>query len=145
MSSVLNAVAQEIVSLHDFFTQWSNGTADRDHLESRFISRLHPDFTIVSPDGAAHTRAHLKTGFEQTFGSNPGFRIEIRDVAVRFQSGDQVLATYSEWQVGAQRFAQSRNARFSTVLLKLADPIQWLHLQETWLPEEVRAADRFDF
>jgi len=143
--NMLNQVRHEIEDLHTFFTDWFNGVADQAQFSARVTSRLHPDFVIVPPDGSVLGVAELTNGFEQSFGTNSDFRIQIRDVVVRFQSGDQVLVTYTEWQSGAMRSTPSNNARFSTALLQIGTTIQWLHLHETWLPEGIRSADPFDF
>lgn len=145
MSRLAGIVRHEVEDLHAFFTAWIGGTADRSELEARLVPRLHPEFVIVSPEGSVTGKRELVADFERVYGSSPGFRIRIRDVLVRFAEPGQVLATYTEWQVGAQNSSQSRNARFSTVLLKPGDPFQWLHVHETWLPETTRAADQFDF
>lgn len=145
MSALIDTVRHEVEDLHVFFTNWFSGAADRAELEARLASRLHPDFIIVSPEGIVSTGRDLMAGFERAHGTNPDFRIQIRDVTVRFHEGGFVLATYQEWQTGAKNSALSKNARFSTALLKLGAQIQWLHLQETWLPESVSSGDPFDF
>lgn len=145
MTTLLDDIRREVVNLHDFFTMWFNGTAKRDQLEYQFLSRLHPDFVLIPPEGAVLTREQLTGGFQQSHGSNKGFRIQIRDVTVRHQMGNHVLATYTEWQSGAVTSEQSNNARFTSALVEVGQPILWLHLQETWLPEDVRAAGPFDF
>ncbi|MFT5397007.1 MAG: hypothetical protein ACI85N_002222, partial [Gammaproteobacteria bacterium] len=37
------------------------------------------------------------------------------------------------------------NGRLATVIFKKTDPLQWLHVHETWMPETVQAAGPFDF
>ncbi len=143
--TTLEIVTKEIVDLHDFFTEWFNGTADRDQLEPRFLSRLHEDVHFIPPEGQVMTGAVLKEGFARGFGSNPNFRIQIRDVDVRYEHENLVLATYTEWQTGATLSAHANNARITTVLMEMTTPVTWLHIQETWLPENVRAAGSFDF
>lgn len=143
--TTLDTVTKEIVDLHDFFTEWFNGTAERDQLEPRFLSRLHDEVVFIPPEGHAMTGPMLKGGFDQGYGSNADFRIQIRDVVVRHEVGDLVLATYTEWQTGAKQSALANNARITTVLMKMASPVTWLHIQETWLPNDVREAGSFDF
>ncbi|MEM8975133.1 MAG: hypothetical protein AAGD43_23990 [Pseudomonadota bacterium] len=145
MSALLDEVRREIVDLHVFFTDWFNGKADRSKLEERFISRLHPDLIFIPPEGTILRAAHLKAGFEHSYGANPNFRIQIRDVEIQHDLGDYILATYSEWQVGAKASKQANNARLSSVVMAKGAPMIWVHLQETWLPEDVRAAGSFDF
>ena len=37
------------------------------------------------------------------------------------------------------------NARVATVLFKNVEPLQWLHVHETWLPSAVASAGSYDF
>ncbi|WP_438730418.1 hypothetical protein ACR9YC_04450 [Parasphingorhabdus sp. DH2-15] len=143
--TTLETVTKEIVGLHDFFAAWFNGTADRDQLHPRFLSRLHPEILFIPPEGQVMNRAILQAGFDRNYGSNPDFRIAIRDVDIRYQHGDRILATYTEWQTGATRSALANNARITTVLMEMTKTVTWLHIQETWLPEAVRSAGPFNF
>lgn len=133
MTPILEDVHDEIVELHNFFTSWFNGTADESHLDHRFLSRLHQDFIFIPPSGKILTAADMAAGFSQGFGSNKDLKIKIRDVSIRYQVNDYILATYSEWQYGTQRSETSENARLSTVLMQKGTPFKWLHLHETWL------------
>lgn len=143
--TTLETVTHEIVELHDFFTQWFNGTVERDQLEPRFLAHLHEDMLFIPPEGHVMTSASLKEGFGRGYSSNPDFRIQIRDVDVRYERDHMVLATYTEWQTGATQSGSVNNARITTVLMKMTSPITWLHIHETWLPEDVRHAGSFDF
>jgi len=145
MSILLEDVRREIVELHAFFVGWFNGTVAREELQPRFLSRFDPDVIFIAPEGCIMGADDLSAGFQKGFATNSGFKIQIRDVALRREFGDTVLATYTEWQIGATTSAQVNNARVTTVLMKKGPPFQWLHIQETWLPEELRAADPFDF
>lgn len=145
MLTLLEEVSQEIIDLHVFFSDWFNGVADRDQLEPRFKSRLSPNFMFIPPEGFILGEDDIINSFAQGYGSNSGFKIQIRDVVIRHDMENHVLATYTEWQTGAKMSAKEKNARFTTVLMEKSDPLKWLHIQETWLPEEVRAAGSFDF
>ncbi|MEO1017092.1 MAG: nuclear transport factor 2 family protein [Pseudomonadota bacterium] len=145
MSELANDVRNEIVDLHRFFVGWFNGTLRPQELDSFIAPRLDDQTFYVTPDGNRLERDDLIGMLRQTHGSNPAFRIEVRDVRIRRDYGDYVLATYTEWQKGARASAQSENARMTTVLLAKTQPIKWLHIHETWLPEAVRAAGSFDF
>lgn len=142
--TTLMRVTKEIVNLHDFFTEWFNGTADREQLEPRFLSHLHEDVVFIPPEGHILTGPMLREGFDKGFGTNTEFRIQIRDVAIRHEIGDTVLATYTEWQIGATQ-SDHANARVTSVLMNMKPELTWLHIQETWLPETVNAAGSFDF
>lgn len=143
--TLLDEVRREIVDLHIFFANWFNGIADRDQWESRVQSRLSPNLLFMPPEGYMLSKDDIVNSFEQGYGSNNDFKIEIRDVVIRHDMENHVLATYTEWQTGAKMSAQQNNARFTTVLLEKGDPLKWLHLQETWLPKDVRAAGSFAF
>lgn len=141
----LQIVTQEIVGLHDFFTEWFNGTVKRDQLGPRFLCRLDENVVFIPPEGQIMTRDMLRGGFERGYGTNKTFRIQIRDVTIRHDIGDLVMATYTEWQTGAALSDEKNNARVSSVLMKMTEPVTWLHIQETWLPDTLRATDPFDF
>ena len=145
MSTLLDNVRREIVELHEFFVGWFNGTVERDQLEPRFLSRLDKDVVFIPPEGHVMTSSGLKAGFEKGYGSNTRFKVQIRDVAIRRETGNAVLATYTEWQIGALTSAHANNARVTSVLMETGPPIKWLHIHETWLPKRLRAADPFDF
>lgn len=138
-------VTKEIADLHDFFTKWFNGSVERDQLEPRFLSRLDENVVFIPPEGHIMTGDMLKGGFDRGYGSNKDFRIQIRDVTIRHKIGDLVMVTYTEWQIGAALSAEKNNARVSSVLMKMTDPVTWLHIQETWLSDALRAAGPFDF
>ena len=143
--TTLQIVTKEIVDLHDFFTEWFNGTVERDQLEPRFLSRLDENVVFIPPEGHIMTGDMLKGGFDRGYGANKGFRTQIRDVTIRNEFGDLVMATYTEWQTGAANSAEKNNARLSSVLMKITDPVTWLHIQETWLRDDLREAGSFDF
>ena len=145
MSSLETDVRTEVEEVHRFFVRWFTGTAEPRELNDLFVSRLDDDVIFLSPDGHRMGRDGLVGMFQNAHGNNPGFRIAIRDVTVRRDLGEHVLATYTEWQKAARSSALPENARFTTVLLKKARPFRWLHIHETWLPEAVRAEDSFDF
>jgi len=142
--STLEIVTKEIVDLHEFFTEWFNGTADRDQLGSQFLSRLDENVVFIPPEGHILTGEMLKGGFDRDFGTNKDFRIQIRDVTIRREVGDLVMATYIEWQVAATQ-SERENARVTSVLMKMTSPVTWLHIQETWLPDSARDVGSFDF
>ena len=141
--NTLDIVTKDIVDLHVFFVDWFTGAASPSDLEERFLQRMDPGVTFISPEGETLTRDMLKQGFAQGYGRNPDFRIQIRDVDVRWERDDLVLATYTEWQIGASG-ADAKNARISSVLMQMSKPPVWLHIQETWLPKGVVEAAAFD-
>lgn len=141
----LERITKEIIDLHDFFTDWFNGSVDISQLESALINLLHPNFIMISPNGVKISKNALAEGFTQAYGINPSFKIQIRDVAIHHMTGTTVFATYTEWQRGAQTSEHSNNGRISSVVIDIGASTQWIHLHETWLPEVLRSAKSFDF
>ncbi|ATG45632.1 hypothetical protein [Phaeobacter piscinae] len=143
--NTLEIVTKEVVDLHDFFTEWFNGTVERDQLDPQFLSRLDKNVTFIPPEGHIMTGDMLRGGFDRGYGANKDFRTKIRDVTIRHEVGDLVMATYTEWQTGAALSAEKNNARVTSVVVKMSNPVTWLHIHETWLPDTVRDAGAFDF
>jgi hypothetical protein len=103
-AAVATPVEIEIIDLHRFFVQWFSGACeDSDHLfEQRLVSRFASDFQIITPGGALLEGAALWSAMRSAWGSNPGFKIEIRDVCERRVSTTRlVIASYEEWQKNA--------------------------------------------
>ncbi len=145
MSDVSGTIKAEIEDLHGFFMDWFTGKAPKDMLESRFVPAMDPEMLFISPDGDRLTRADLTLGFAGAHGSNPDFRIAIRDVDVTREIGDLVLVTYTEWQRGSKRSKRTQSGRLTTVLMTRDAPHRWLHVHETWLPEAEQMAGPYDF
>ena len=145
MSDLLNDVRQEIDDLHVFFVEWFNGTADKDSYEARFVSRFDPGVIFVGPNGMLLEHEQLMGMMRDAHGSNPDFRIAIRDVTIRQQSAEQLIVTYTEWQRNAINSDEADNGRLTTAVLSTTKPFRWLHIHETWLPEEIAAAGPYDF
>ena len=145
MNELHAAVAAEIEELHAFFVAWYAGAVPADAFETAFVARMDPDMAFVAPGGAVLDRSALTEAVRGGYGTNEDYGIAIRNVAVRRATDDHVLATYEEWQRNATVTATGNNGRFSTVLLTRSKPFRWLHVHETWLPEDVVAADAFDF
>lgn len=137
-------VRKAIVELHDFFTAWFRGTAAKTDLAEQLMDRMHADFVMIPPQGSMIPKEAMRGGLMAGYASNPHFKIEIRDVRIHHVMGTKVLASYTEWQKSAQN-SNAQNARLSTVLLDVGPPLQWLHLQETWLPESAKTEGSFDF
>ncbi|MEM9582173.1 MAG: hypothetical protein AAGA08_03585 [Pseudomonadota bacterium] len=141
----LEIVTKEVVDLHDFFTEWFNGTVERDQLDPQFLSRLDKNVIFIPPEGHIMTGDMLRGGFDRGYGANKDFRTKIRDVRIRHEIGDLVMAINTEWQMGTALSAEKNNARVTSVVVKMTNPVTWLHIHETWLPDALRDAGSFDF
>lgn len=145
MDNLLNDIRREVVDLHAFFVRWFNGTVVREELVPCFLSHMIDEVVFISPDGDVLRREQLESGFSQAYGTNPDFKIEIRDVQILQKFGEIVLVNYTEWQKGAKASSQEQNARITSALIDTGAPFQWYHIHETWLPENIRKADPFAF
>lgn len=140
-----NEIRQEIEELHAFFVGWYNGNLPGSSFDDEFVARLGADFTIIMPSGIELNYETLSSAMRQSFGKNPGFRIEIRNVRLIHATESTAIARYEEWQRKEQEGAESGSGRVSTVVFSREDRLKWLHVHETWLPEDVVRGDPFDF
>ena len=87
----------------------------------------------------------LSSSIRNTYDTNPDFRIAIRNVKVQRVLENGIIATYEEWQRNALASTPPDNGRLATVIFNKTEPLQWLHVHETSMPESVQAAGPFDF
>ena len=128
-------IRQDIVELHDFFVGWYNGELPQEAYDTEFDARLGPAFTIVMPTGEELDRASLSQAMRESFGKNPGFEIEIRNVRLVHATESTAIATYEEWQRKVEGGPETTTGRLSTVVMARGETLQWLHVHETWLPD----------
>ena len=138
-------VREEVEALHSFFVEWFSGALAKSEFGPGFFSRFDPDFVLIPPAGSLLKLEDLASSVRQGHASNPDFRIAIRNVEVRRILDGQILATYEEWQRNALASTPPDNARIATVVFKNVEPLQWLHVHETWLPASVASEGRYDF
>ena len=127
----------EVIQLHQFFEEWLGGTLVKTQTNyERLTAVINPEFQIISPDGEMTATAPLLAGLWQAHDSRPGFRLWVKEVAVRLLSPQLALTTYEEWQ----EIEGKVTARVSTAVFKqkanTPNGVEWLHVHETWL--EVR-------
>ena len=138
-------VREEVVALHDFFVGWFSGKLATDAFETQFLARFDEDFILIPPAGIVLPLQDFKTVFFDAHGSNPDFRIAIRNVRLRRLMGGFVLATYEEWQRNALASEPPDNGRVASVVFAASSPLKWLHVHETWLPESIASQGPYDF
>lgn len=144
--ATLKALRKEIEDLHVFFEDWFSGRSSSDEFAARFDHRFDEQTLLIQPGGAALPLDQFKEGLRAAHGSNPDFRIQIRNVTLRREFGELALVTYEEWQRNALASRPPDNARVSSVLFDTSgETLTWLHIHETWLPEDQVTSDRFDF
>ncbi|QYN35753.1 hypothetical protein K1T35_47065 [Pseudonocardia sp. DSM 110487] len=134
MDELRNRCAAQIGDLHRVIEDWLGGRLPRTPAAFAAFADAHaPGFTMVAPDGALLGVDELLPGFEGAYGTAPGLRISISEVALVHADGGGVVVTYEEWQDGPA----GRTGRRSTVLLEphAGAPygLRSRHLHETWI------------
>tara|TARA_R110002072_G_scaffold6364_1_gene37493 strand:+ start:418 stop:858 length:441 start_codon:yes stop_codon:yes gene_type:complete len=138
-------VRTEIEDLHQFFVGWFSGALDTNSFDEGFLARFDPDFLLIPPAGIILSLEELNTGIRNTHNTNPDFRIAIRNVKIQRVLESEIIATYEKWQRNARASTPPDNGRLATVIFKKSDPLKWLHVHETWMPESIQTAGPFDF
>jgi hypothetical protein len=141
VTQLLDEVRAEVERLHDFIAGWFQGTASQadaqTDFESQFTARLHPEFENVQPSGRVLSRENLLKALSGARGSNPDFRIEVRDTRILGHWPDcgLILAGYVEAQFGAHNTTPPDNLRRSTVVFERSSTgLIWRHIHETAMP-----------
>ena len=137
----------EIIALHAFFVTWFSGTCEASDrvFKREFRDRFEANFLLIPPAGCVLSIHELAESIRSRHGSNPDFRIAIRNVVVRRSWPGHILATYEEWQRNAAASTPQDNARVATVLFETRQRLSWLHVHETWLPASIMTAGPYDF
>lgn len=142
---MLERVTAEIEGLHKFFVGWFTGALPEDTFGESFLVRFSKDMVFIPPAGRFLGIEDLSNSVRAGYGSNPHFRIQIRNVRVHKVFDGHILATYEEWQRNALASTPPNNGRLATVIFTDSDRLQWLHIHETWLPDSVIQAGPYDF
>ncbi len=146
----VDIVRQEIAALHHFFIDWFSGAIENTDaaFAEGLVNRFAPSCILIQPNGSRSQSAEFCATVRNGYGSNPEFRIAIRNVSLVWHSSDHVLATYEEWQRNAKSSTPPDNGRVATVLFRwepTASALRWLHIHETWLPIAVMRRGPYDF
>jgi hypothetical protein len=134
----------ELVELHDFFQGWLGGTLPAtDEVYTRLSDTQAPEFAIITPGGELIPSPILLAQLRAAHGSRPGWQMWIENAELRFTQDGLTVATYEEWQ----RHADGKvTGRLSTVIFRdqpdTPNGLVWVHVHETWLPEEVQRRER---
>jgi hypothetical protein len=138
-------VREEVEALHEFFVRWFSGAVAEETFESGFLSRFSTDLVFIPPAGRLLGLEDLAPSVRAAHASNANFRVAIRRVRVQRELEGHVLATNEEGQRNALASTPADNGRLASVLFTRTEPLQWLHIHETWLPEDVMSAGPYDF
>ncbi|WP_028927420.1 nuclear transport factor 2 family protein [Pseudonocardia acaciae] len=123
-------VEAEVVEQHRLLAAWLGSAAGPEVLDE--LRDAHTDdFSMVTTDGQALSRAALLDGLAGARNATPGLHILISEVTVVAELGDAVLARFLETHV-AHGHTSSRRV---TVLLQLDEKarngLRWRYLHET--------------
>jgi hypothetical protein len=135
---------REVREFHEFIERWLAGRSDSDAYD-RARAVLPDDFEIVSPSGerrdGEQVRSDLRAGHGSATDSEPPLQIRVTDLRTRVEDENGCLLTYEEWQ----RRDGDWKGRTSSVLFRPVDDtpndVEWVHLHETWLPEDADPPD----
>ncbi len=121
----------EIEALHRFIEAWMNASIEKtETIFERFSNALDNDFIIIDPYGNSKTKNEIIKSFWEAYGIHPkSFRIKIKNFHPRIALNNYFMATYEEWQSGAEE-----SGRLSTIVFKMStlnNKISWYHLHET--------------
>lgn len=144
-SPIYDRVRREVEGLHEFFVGWFGGSLPKSAFAAGFLSRFAEDLVFIPPAGRLLGLTDLTSSIQSAYASNPEFRVRIRNVQIQREFDGLVLATYEEWQRNALASTPADNGRLASVLFSPSEPLQWLHIHETWLPRDVMAAGPYDF
>ena len=72
-------VRDEIEALHDFFVGWFSGALPANAFKADFLDRFDREFLLIPPAGNLLKLDEFKGAVQQSHGSNPDFRIAIRN------------------------------------------------------------------
>ena len=142
-------IESAIHDIHEFFTDWVGGRCpgDAETFQRNALDRISDDLVAIFPAGRRFGKEDFKGYMSSIYGSNPDFRIRIRDIRVNHVNDTMAVVNYQEWQKAATDSDQSNNGRITTMVLgeKHSGGVEILQVHETWLPGEVVAAGDFDF
>ena len=131
---------REVIELHRFFQDWFRGELEPTaEAFARFDSVIAESFVIIGPGGQLFERPPLVDRLRRGHGGwrdDEKSRIWIENVRLRHTAGELALLTYEEWQ----EIRGEVRGRLSSALFRACEGtpnrVEWLHVHETWLPEE---------
>ena len=143
--SIDSRVREEVEALHAFFVEWFSGAMPESDFEASLPPRLSRELIFIPPAGRLLGYDDLVASIRAGYATNTAFRVKIRNVHVQREFDGHVLATYEEWQRNALASTPPDNGRIATVLFGVGRTLEWRHIHETWLPEEIMRAGPYDF
>ncbi|MEV6277869.1 hypothetical protein [Nocardia sp. NPDC051832] len=130
MSIEHDTIVGEVRALHEDLARWL-GTPDAGDGLAAFTGQQHPDFTMVTLDGAVVPFAALAAGLAGAGNSTPGLTIDITDLDVLHRSAECAVVRFRE----VHHRPEGPVERLTTAVL-LPDPqarngLRWRAVHET--------------
>jgi len=139
-----------IHDIHDFFTDWVGGRCpnDPETFKRNALDRISDGLVAIFPAGRSFGKKDFEGYMTGIYGSNPDFRIKIRDIKINHRSNGIAVVNYQEWQRNAKDSDDPNNGRITTMVIgqkNSGEGLEILQVHETWLPREVVESGDFDF
>jgi hypothetical protein len=136
--------------IHEFFADWVGGRCPGDNatFQKNALDRISDDLVVIMPGGRSFGKSDFAGHMKNIYGSNPAFRIKIRDIRVSHQGADLAVVNYQEWQRDAADSDEPNNGRVTTMVVRNRGESQEpeiLQVHETWLPADAVQTADFDF
>lgn len=143
-------IESTIHDIHDFFTDWVGGRCpgDDDTFQKNALDRISDDLVVIMPSGRSFGKGDFAGYMKSIYGSNPAFRIKIRDIRVSHLNADLAVVNYQEWQRDARDSDEPNNGRLTTMVLRDRGEDKGpeiLQVHETWLPGDIVQTADFAF
>jgi hypothetical protein len=150
MTLQIAQIESTIHDISDFFTDWVGGRCpgDADTFKRNALDRLADGLVAIMPGGRSFGKQDFEGYMKNLYGSNPDFRIKIRDIRLNHQSGDLAVVSYHEWQRNAKDSDVPNNGRVTTMVVRdrgMGAAPEILQVHETWLPQDVVVSGDFNF
>ncbi len=134
---------KEVLDFHLALEGWlGGGSSNTDDNFAVIEQALVEEFSYVLPEGHMADKAATVGNLRQAHGAlGQDFRIWIKNFNVIANPGSICMVRYEEWQ---RMPDASLEGRISTVAFRVnekqANGVEWLHVHETWLPEELKSS-----
>jgi len=150
MTLQTHQIETAIHDIHDFFTDWVGGRCpgDAETFRKNALDRISDDLVAIFPAGQRFDKKDFEGYMASIYGSNPDFRIKIRDIRVSQIRDGMAVLNYEEWQRDAKDSDKPNNGRVTTMVVgerPVNGGLEILQVHETWLPDDVVASGDFDF
>mgnify|MGYP006187582329 CR=1 FL=1 len=90
MSLQTKEIEAAILDIHEFFTDWVGGRCPGDDatFQKNALERISDNLVVIMPGGRSFGKKDFAAYMKGIYGSNPAFRIKIRDIRIRHQSAE---------------------------------------------------------